>query len=550
MSHRENQPRSAPAGPVDTAPHSGLLHASASPVAQILSILRRRRWLFAANVVLIVAVVVASSLLRTPTYSASSKVLIGGSRDIPLSVAGGSDSGSSQDPARLAATEAQVVRLRAVIEAARTSLGITDESTDAIRDRVAVSLGIDSDLLTISFTDTSAERAKQLADAVAQSYVRFRTALDTSRIDSARRDLEARLSQLRSAGQTGTAYYNQLLTNSQQLATLAKIGTTNYSVVETADHATQVTPKPVRDGLIGLVLGVLIGLGVTLLVDRLDRGVRDEADVESTLNVPLLARVALPGGKPKGSRPLVSLENPASPEAEAFRLLRANFEFTAGIAQARVVLLTSASEGEGKTTIAVNLAVALAQAGRRVALVDLDLRRPTTHLFFDLPRSPGATQVIAGQAALDSALLSVSARETDDPHPPGTSPRILYLRAGVQAPNPGQLTASRGCQDLLHQLRERAEFVLVDAPPLLACGDAKSLAPGLDACLIAVNPNSINRNDLSELHRELQTMSPPALGFVRTGARLAPGYGYSATKGETTAPPPMSDPSSARTRVT
>lgn len=514
------------------------------PLSESLAAVRRRKLAFALTLAACILIAIAWFVLRPPSYSATSKVLVT-PRDIPVSVAGEVDRTNSRDAARLAATEAELVRLRAVIAAARERLPSSSAPTDTLRDRVSVSVGVNSDILNISATDTSPDRARALADAVARSYVAFRTDLETSRIEAARETLAAQLQSLRASGRDVGPYYERLLSDFRQLGTLAQIGTTTFTVVETAGEPTQVSPRPIRDTAVALFLSLLIAVLISILVDRIDSRVRDEDELESVLGAPLLGRIALPeDGMPNTPRTLALADSTAGPAAEAFRMLRANFDFTTAAADSRVVLITSALPEAGKSTIAANLAAALAQAGQRVALADLDLRRPTCHLFFNLPRGPGAADVIVGRAGVDQTLVPTAvpipgpAAETQPSSP------VLFLAAGTTAPNPAQLLASPQCARTIDALRESADVVLVDAPPLLVCGDAKTIAPYVDALLLAVPMGSANRRDMTEVARELSTVRPPLLGFVATGSRGLLDYGYyvSAYESHPATPGPAASP--------
>lgn len=518
--------------------------AGRGEIARFVEILRRWKWLVLIVVVTITAAAAAVSYLSAPVYRSSSRVLITNT-DIPLAVAGVANATPPRDPVRVAATEAEVVRLRPVITRAREAVGITDESVDTIRDHTSVDVGLDSDILSIHVTDGNAARAVALADAVAAAYVGYRTELDVAKIKSARADILAQIDDLRASGTASGAYFDSLQTNAQRLATLATVGASNYNVVEQADEATKVGPKPVRDGVVALLVGLVVGIAFALLADRLDRRVRSVAEIEELLGASLLARVD--GGSIKvggGRRAVAALDRPQGSAAESFRMLRANFTFANTVTNAAVIMVTSARPGEGKSTTAANLAATLATAGRRVVLVDLDIRRPTIHSFFGISQIPGATQVAAGTADLRDVMVrvdlprpseAVGGRVPDDDDLEG---RLLVVPAGVQPPNPGQFIASRAVESLIAQLRTLGETIIVDVPPLLACGDAKSLAPSVDGMLLVVRSSDATRQVLEELGREVQATPAPVLGFVAVGSVPPVGYGYYVDDKSSGATPP------------
>ena len=162
----------------------------------------------------------------------------------------------------------------------------------------------------------------------------------------------------------------------QRLRTIQALQASNSFVVQPARGASQVQPRPFRAGLLGLLVGLVLGLGLAFLREALDTRVRTAEEVSEALDMTLLARLPTPPKRLTSKDSLVMLEAPRSKESEAFRMLRTNLEFTNLEHGARVIMVTSALESEGKSTTASNLALALARSGRHVALADLDLRRP------------------------------------------------------------------------------------------------------------------------------------------------------------------------------
>jgi non-specific protein-tyrosine kinase len=232
------------------------------------------------------------------------------------------------------------------------------------------------------------------------------------------------------------------------------------------------------------------------------------------------------------------LEEPASARAEAFRMLRANLDSITLERGVRTIMITSALEQEGKSTTVANLAVAFARAGKRVVLVDLNLRRPVLARFFDLD-GPGLTQVALGHAPLEQALTRIAITD-----PPGPRRRLALRRGGNQTanvttellgllevlpsgpipPDPGEFVSSPGLAKTLSVLRERADVVLVDAPQALNVGDVVSLSSRADGIAIVARPKALRRQTLVELNRVLALLRTPALGFVATDEDDGDGY--------------------------
>jgi capsular exopolysaccharide synthesis family protein len=343
-------------------------------------------------------------------------------------------------------------------------------------------------------------------------------------------DVSARLKALRASGQTKSALYLSLADKQQQLRTLELLQTPS-KLVRPATGAAKISPTPVRNGILGLMGGILLGISVAFLLELLDRRIRSEDEIERKLRLPLLARIPPPPRSARGENGLIMLNDPKSIYAEPFRRLRTNLEFVTADMHARTILVTSSVAGEGKSTTVANLAVAAARAGRRVVVVDLDLRRPTLHESFGVSQHPGATNVALGTVQLKDALRRIRLHESG-PRPPaqvnGYSGEAMleFLPAGTLPPNPGEFLGTSGIGELLAALTERADMVFIDAAPLLAVGDTLPLGARVDGIVVVTQFGVISRPMLNDLARELQTLPTHKLGYVLTGADATGIYGY------------------------
>jgi non-specific protein-tyrosine kinase len=237
------------------------------------------------------------------------------------------------------------------------------------------------------------------------------------------------------------------------------------------------------------------------------------------------------------------LEGPAEVDAEAVRRLRSNLELANLDVNARVIMVTSSVSGEGKSVTVANLAVALARSGRRVVLVDLGLRKPAVGRLMGIGYRPGLTDVAIDRITLERALVPVrleaaepiklasrsrARRDPEEPSPvgPDAAGQLRVLPAGFLPASPGELVGTRAVANILEELREEADFVLVDAPPLLAVSDALTLSTRVDALLVVVRLGVVDRPMLRELSRQLDVSPARKLGFVVAGAEVLEGYGY------------------------
>ena len=199
---------------------------------------------------------------------------------------------------------------------------------------------------------------------------------------------------------------------------------------------------------------------------------------------------------------LVVLEDPRSFSAEAYRVLRTNLHYANPDAPIRRLLVTSAGEGEGKSTTIANLAVCFAQADRAVLLVDTDLRRPVINTLFKLPASPGLSSCLAGDSLLDAVIQKTAV------------PNLSIIASGPTPPNPAELVGSRRMRELLDAVGERFDMVLLDTPPVLAVSDAGALAPMADGVLLVVGSGLAARMALRRAKEAIQAVQGRIVGAV------------------------------------
>jgi capsular exopolysaccharide synthesis family protein len=341
-----------------------------------------------------------------------------------------------------------------------------------------------TDILTFSVTSSSPEQAMQLATAYAEAFRAYKLRLH--------------------------------------------IGP-RAEIVETANQAVKVGPKTVRNAVLALFLGVTLALIVVFLTDAADSRVRSADTIREALGLRLLGELPPPPSRLAKRSALVMLAEPTSHEAEPFRILRVGLEFANSEHDARSIMFTSAGDGEGKTTTAANLAVALARAGRRVVLIDADLRRPNLHNVFGLEARPGLADVELGEVTLAQAMRPIRVAES-----PATieaarrtstrdSGSLEVLTAGLALPDPDELGAERALGRIVQRARERADVVLIDAAPLLV-GDAIALSGHVDAVVLVARLSALRKSTLANLGRILESSPAAKLGFVLTGAEKSDGY--------------------------
>jgi len=520
-----------------TGGHTG----HAATLRDYLHVVRRRKWIIITSVVLVPLAAVAFSLHQQKLYQASSQVLLS-SQNLANQLTGTQSTGINLQPDRIAQTQADVARVPTVAQRVLTKVGVVDMTVQEFLQNSSVSTATNADILTFDVTNHDPALAKRLVDAYAAAYTVYRRELDTASIQRALVSVNRRIRQIGREGDRRSALYAQLVDRQQTLATMEALQTSNASVVQQADRVVQVQPRTARNLILAIVLGLVLGVGLAFLWEALDTRVRSAQEIGEKLGgLPLLARVPVPGKKLRSENKLVMLEEPAGVQAETFRMLRTNLDFVTLDRDVRTIMVTSSVEQEGKSTTIANLAVALARAGQRVVLVDLDLRRPFLDKFFDIT-GPGVTQVALGHVPLEDALVSFAitdartsrARTNGNGNGNGNGNAgakpvrgvLEVLPSGAIPPDPGEFVGTTALSDILARLRERADIVLVDAPPVLHVGDAMTLSTKVDGMIVVTKMNVVRRQMLNELARQLQTVPTPVLGFVVTAAGEEENYGY------------------------
>lgn len=487
-----------------------------------LTIFRRRKAVILAALLLLPASAYFFSKQQDAKYQDAAEVLLN-RQNLGNSLEGVQDPLVNIDPERLAKTQADIAATPEVAKRVLQDLKLNDRTPKELLTQTEVLPSRTTDLLTFQVLDRSPVTARRLADAWARTYVQFRAEADAERFRRARVEVTTRLQQVRAEQGRRNGLYRQLAAREQQLQTLETLQTSNAQLVRAADGAIQTEPKTGRNVALAIVLGALLAGGLAALWESLDTRVRSADELGDELDLPLIGRVPEPPPGVRRSESLVMLSEPFSPQAEPIRLLRTNIQFASLQSNAKTFMITSAVQGEGKSTTISNLALSFAQVGKKTALVDLDLRRPILHRFFDKRPSVGITNVALGQVPLEEALYHVDVAGSptlpDRRDLNGSESRHLdVLFAGTPPPNPGDFVQSSRLAAVLDELAARYDIVFIDAPPLLNVGDVPSLSQRVDGIVVVVRLGVAKRPILKELRRLLGALRAPVLGCVLTGA--------------------------------
>lgn len=506
----------------------------ASSLSVYLRVLRRRKWIVLTCAILVPAAALFFSVRQTPMYQSSAEVFIN-KENIASALTGITDTTLFVDEERAAETQANIASVPAVATRALRIAKLTDRTANDLITQSSIAPKGLTDIIGFKVTDPVPATARLLATSYAKAFVDYRARLDTAGIIRARKEVFNALKTLKREGRTDEDLYKSLENKQQELQTLQALQTSRAYVIRRAGNAPQVAPAPKRNAILGLALGLVLGVGLAFAIDALDTRVRNANEVGERLGLTLMARVPPP---PKGfgkDNRLVMLAQPTGTGAEAFRMMRTNLEFARLEGEdVRTILVTSALEQEGKSTTAANLAIAEARAGRRVALVDLDLRRPYIDRFFNLLHASGVTDVALGKVTLDEALAhadlsmgGVLHGKAPDPAANGHAEhgQLDVLVTGPLPPDPGEFVGTKKLAEILAELRRHYDLVILDTPPILRVGDAMTVASNADGILVVTQLGIVTRPVLRELRRTLDAAPVPKLGYVVTGSARGEGYG-------------------------
>ncbi len=507
--------------------------ANSTSLATYLGVLRRRLGLVVFVVAVVTAVAVALSLNQQKLYQASTRVLI--SDQTPQDLVGASTSQPPVDPTRRANTEIVVAEVPTIAQRTLAAIGLRDRSAQQLLSNTSITAASDADVLTVAVTDPSAALAARLANTYTEEFIRYQQQLDTASVRAALHGVEARIKNLEAeistGGTTDPARADQLrllLGSQQTLETQARLQGGKLFVIKGASGAEQVQPKLTRNALAGVGVGLILAMGLAFLVHALDTRIRTADEASDALGLSLLGRLPPPPRRLRRQDRLAMLDSAARGHVEAYQKLRTSVDLANLRAGAKTIMITSAVASEGKSTTAANLAVALARAGRRVALVDLDLRDPYIAALFQIDGQPGVTGVATGAVPIQEAVVRAPVR-------PGTGAAregldagsgLDVLPSGVTPADPAAFLTANVLGAIVHHLRDAYDIVVVDSPPALPVGDAMTLTRVVDAVIVVVRAGVVRRPSLVELRRLLDAAPCEKLGFVLTGADATVNYTY------------------------
>jgi capsular exopolysaccharide synthesis family protein len=441
----------------------------------------RKRWIVIVLLSLVgLAAAAAASLLSQPTYRASSLVYVAVSSSGEVTELAQGSSFAQNQVKTFAETVSQPIVLEPVLE----ELGLTETAME-LGKSVSASAPLDTSNIEIAVERNSAREAADLANAV-------------------------------------TASFQQVVAEITQ-PTTGDPSPITVSVLRPATTPEEPASPNTRLNLaLGLLVGIALGFGLAVLREVLDTRIRSVRDVEAITDTPVIGGISFDPDAAK--RPLIVQADPRSPRAESFRTLRTNLQFLDIEHGPRTFVVTSSMQAEGKSTTAANLAIALADTGANVVLIDADLRRPKVAEYMGLEGAVGLSDTLIGRITLLDAVQ------------PWGRGNLCVLPAGSTPPNPSELLGSQAMDTLLHSLEATFDAVIIDAPPLLPVTDGALLAKRTRGALLVVAAGQTHKGELTAAVAALNTVGAHIAGIVMTmlptkgpDAYGYGGYGYGNT---------------------
>ncbi len=504
-------------------------------IREYLRILRRWLWLIVlCTLIPALAAYIISAKFIKPVYKAEAVLMV----EPRASSVGALQYQDILAGERIARTYAEILKSRPLLENVLLKLGFpTDLPENEIPFKPSVQAIRDTQLIRISVESLDPKLAADAANTLAEVFVEERAKSQAERFSTLKASLEAQVAKIdediAQLSERKDKVYNPEDAKSldQQLISLRDMRTrllsslyeiqlseARYTDLITIVERAKVPERPIKprkllNSLISGILGGMVAVMVAFLLEYMDTSLKNPEQVEALTGLPVLGNIFEFSPNPgKKEEIYIPMEHPRSHTAESFRILRANLEFLSVDKPVEALCITSAGPEEGKTSVALNLGIAMAQGGKKVVLVDADLRKPKVHQLLELTQSPGLSEALIAKAPVEKYLK-----------PWGKN--LFVLTSGRLPPNPADLLASQRMGELLMELRDLADIVIVDSPPILACADTVFLGKWVDGILMVAEWGKTDRSAFVEAVERARQGGLRVLGTVLNKVK-PPSKGY------------------------
>ena len=513
-------------------------------------IIWRRKWIIALVVVVATAAAYYHAALQTKQYAASATMFY----KQPLNLANPLNNTTADIVSidREMATIGDVMAGRQLQASARAILkrqhvdttpgySVTAAQPPASTSSSSTATSFGSNGVAVTADSSSPTLAAAAANAYTEAYIAWDAQQSRVQIAAAIPVVKHQLAQYDAQGAAArlTTEYVLLTQQLRDLQILQDTTVGDYHMLTPATvPKTPFAPKLKHAAVLGFGVGLFAALCLAFLLEQFDTRVRKPEEIAMVLRRPSLGRIPPISRKLLSESSLITLRHPDGHVAEAFRMVRTNLEFMAVDNEIRSLAVTSCSKGEGKSVFVANLAVSMALAGKKVIIVDADLRRPRQHKLFGMANEQGLSTVLAGKSQLNQNLVSVQLSPpaeggNDKNRVAGarsleTLSRLHVLPSGPIPPNPGEMAASRRLETIIESLSKKADLVIVDTPALLAVGDTPAIAARVDGVILLADMKIVRKPQLLAAAEQLMRLPVNLLGtVVRLHGSRGGRYAYS-----------------------
>ena len=464
------------------------------------------RWkVLAVAILVVVPVAVFSYVSRQPKVFQSSVLMQVQQPAVDTSLFAEAPAPQAQN----LATAARLITTTAVARAAASVLRQSPATARSLLGDVTATADTDAGFITIAAQANTAQRAADVANAFAAAVVTTRRDQAVNRLNATVTRVSEQLDKLKRSDRDGRRQLSQQL---QRLRALRAAQGNNASVVEPAvASSSPIEPKVTRTVVLAIIIAILLAGGAVVLVQGADRRLRDPLELEELTDHPLLS--VIPASA-------FAADQTGATTEEAFQTLRASLTYFNADQAMSSVLISSPAQGDGKTTVATNLARAMANAGTDVILVDADLRRPQVAQRLQIRARTGLGAVLLDEAELEHALVELDGLDLPE------GGRLRVLPGGDPPPNPSELMSSERMKGLFDELTGMSELVIIDSTPLLVVSDALPLVELVSGIIAVARLNRTSRDAVERFERVIANAGGTLVGTVASGATGGGPYGY------------------------
>lgn len=518
-------------------------------IQQFLSIIKVRKFIIIQAVLVIFVVSLAFSLTQKPVYKASATILLK-EKNLGSSILFGDLMRQfSAQPERSLQTQLKLLTIRPVLQRVINKLNLRTEKGEKIApegllSKIEVTPEGQANMVTVSVKDSVPIKAKEIANTLINEYLIDSKQSNSSEVSQASIEVAKKLKDtedgiivlakeiakkrrnetvpddLKAKMDMATGLYVMLSEKYEQLRISEKLNTGEAYLVSPAEiPVSPVSPKPMVNGILSVIGGLIFGFGLAMVAEQLDNTIKTSEETEKLFGLPIIGQIPTQEELLKGDSQIIVRSKPKSAAAEAYRTVRTNIQYFNIDETLKTILITSGSPQEGKTLLTANLAMAIAQTGKKVAIICCDLRRPSLHKLFHISNESGLSNYLAGYTSIKEIMHRVEGQS------------LTLIPSGPIPPNPSELLGSKKMETLIDDLKLKHDFVIIDTAPVLAVTDCAVLAKYSNGVIYVVRAKQTKKDSVKVMRSSLENTGIKPLGAVLNGVSMGESYPYYSYRG-------------------